>query len=114
MELGFDEANPFVCGKTAETRAFDDKFKTDAIGGAKKAHKIYEDKQVGTLFAGRATQWIRAKAKSATPFFLYFVTSNIHHPFTLAKRFQGTSQAGRDGDFIHELDWIVNSASSLS
>ena len=37
---------------------------------------------------------------------------SIHHqhppPLTLRRlRFQGTSQAGRYGDFIHELDWIV-------
>jgi hypothetical protein len=31
----------------------------------------------------------------------------IHHPFTPAKRFQGTSQCGLYGDSIHELDWIV-------
>ncbi|SVE20048.1 uncharacterized protein METZ01_LOCUS472902, partial [marine metagenome] len=105
--VGLDKGDPFVYGKKAETRAFEEKFKTDAIGGAKKAHKIYDDEQVGTAFAGRATDWIRAKAKSGTPFFLYFATSNIHHPFTPAKRFQGTSQAGRYGDFIHELDWIV-------
>jgi arylsulfatase A-like enzyme len=89
------------------TRPFDEKFKTNAIGGAEKAHKIYDDEQVGTTFAGKATDWIRARAKSGNPFFLYFATSNIHHPFTPAKRFQGTSQAGRYGDFIHELDWIV-------
>ena len=28
-------------------------------------------------------------------------------PFTPAERFQGTSQCGLYGDFIHELDWIV-------
>jgi arylsulfatase A-like enzyme len=105
--VGLDKADPFVYGKTAETRAFDEKFKTDAIGGAKKAHKMFDDEQVGTTFAGRVTDWIRAKVKSSNPFFLYFATSNIHHPFTPAKRFRGTSQAGRYGDFIHELDWIV-------
>ena len=105
--VGFDKADPFVYGQKAETRVFEEKFKTDAIGGAKKAHKIYDDELVGTTFASKATDWIRSKAKSSNPFFLYFATSNIHHPFTPAKRFQGTSQAGRYGDFIHELDWIV-------
>ena len=37
----------------------------------------------------------------------HVATTNIHHPFTPAPRFQGTSQAGRYGDFIHELDWIA-------
>ncbi len=41
------------------------------------------------------------------PFFLYLATTNIHHPFTPAPQFNGTSQCGRYGDFIHELDWMV-------
>ena len=53
----------------------------------------------------KATTWI--KEKKDQPFFLYFATTNIHHPFTPAPRFVGTSQAGIYGDFIHELDWIV-------
>ncbi len=53
----------------------------------------------------KAVEWIDKKKDA--PFFLYLATTNIHHPFTPAKRFQGTSKAGRYGDFIHELDWIV-------
>ena len=41
------------------------------------------------------------------PFFLYFPTTNIHHPFTPAPQFKGTSQCGLYGDFIHEFDWMV-------
>ena len=82
--VGFDKADPFVYGQKAQTRVFEEKFKTDAIGGAKKAHKIYDDELVGTTFASKATDWIRSKAKSSNPFFLYFATSNIHHPFTPA------------------------------
>ncbi len=41
------------------------------------------------------------------PFFLLFATPQIHHPFTPHQRFQGTSECGRYGDFIHELDWMV-------
>ena len=52
-----------------------------------------------------AVQFIeRNKSK---PFFLYLATTNIHHPFTPAKQFVGTSECGLYGDFIHELDWIV-------
>jgi arylsulfatase A-like enzyme len=38
---------------------------------------------------------------------MYLATTNIHHPFTPAKQFIGTSECGLYGDFIHELDWIV-------
>lgn len=73
--------------------------------GAKEAHKIYNDFTLGTTLTEKACNWI--KERDEKPFFLYFSTTNIHHPFTPAKRFQGTSESGLYGDFIHELDWIV-------
>ena len=80
------------------------------FGGAVEAHRLYNDFELGTTLTERATQWIRDRAprdQTSDPFFLYFATTNIHHPITPAKRFQGTSQCGLYGDFIHELDWIV-------
>lgn len=77
----------------------------NAFGGAKKAHALFNDYQVGTTFAEKSVEWITARQNK--PFFLYLATTNIHHPFTPAKRFQGTSQCGLYGDSIHELDWIV-------
>ena len=73
--------------------------------GAAAAHKLYDDYAVGTKLAERACAWI--KERRDNPFFLYFATTNIHHPFTPAKRFQGTSECGLYGDFVHELDWMV-------
>jgi arylsulfatase A-like enzyme len=73
--------------------------------GAIQAHKLYNDYQVGTTFAKKSVEWI--KQRKGKPFFLYMATTNIHHPFTPAKRFQGTSQCGLYGDYIHELDWMV-------
>ncbi len=75
------------------------------FGGAIAAHMLYNDYQVGTTLAEKSVQWINASKDK--PFFLYLATTNIHHPFTPAKRFQGTSQCGLYGDYIHELDWIV-------
>ncbi len=77
----------------------------NVFGGAKEAHKLFNDYQVGTTFAEKSVEWI--KTRKDKPFFLYLATTNIHHPFTPAKRFQGTSQCGLYGDSIHELDWIV-------
>ena len=75
------------------------------FSGATDAHKIYNDFTIGTTLTQRATQWIRKRDKA--PFFLYLSTTHIHHPFTPAPRFQGSSQCGLYGDFIHELDWMV-------
>ncbi len=73
--------------------------------GGVEAHKRYNDYTVGEVLAGKAVEWIAEKKRD--PFFLYLSTSHIHHPFTPGKRFQGTSEAGLYGDFIHELDWMV-------
>ncbi len=75
------------------------------FGGAAEAHRLFNDYQVGTTLAEKSVAWINAHKDN--PFFLYLATTNIHHPFTPAKRFQGTSQCGLYGDSIHELDWMV-------
>ena len=75
------------------------------FAGAVEAHKNFNDFEVGTKLTEKATEWIKARGEK--PFFAYFSTTNVHHPFTPAKRFQGTSEAGWYGDFVHELDWIV-------
>ena len=103
--VGYDPDDPFVYGDTAETRSFREKFGMTTIGGARAAHALYNDEQVGTTLKNKAIEWIQANYKN--PFFLYLATTNIHHPFSSAPRFQGTSDSGIYGDFIHELDWIV-------
>jgi len=103
--VGLDANDPFVYGQLPKTKVIEEKRKLDDIGGAEKAHDLYDDYQVGTTLAGKAVSWI--KMHKDEPFFLYFPTTNIHHPFTPHTRFQGTSEAGRYGDFVHELDWIV-------
>ncbi len=75
------------------------------IGGAEAAHKLYVDSLVGMTLKNKAQEWIRTH--KSQPFFLYFPTTNIHHPFTPARRFLGSSNAGWYGDFVHELDWMV-------
>ena len=103
--VGLAADDPFVFGRKAKTREFFEKMGMNQIGGADAAHTLYDDEAVGTTLTGKAVDWIKARGKD--PFFLYLATTNIHHPFTPAPRFKGTSQCGPYGDFIHELDWIV-------
>lgn len=42
-----------------------------------------------------------------TPFFLYFPLTSPHTPIVPNEPFQGKSGAGRYGDFVCEVDWIV-------
>ncbi len=104
--VGLVPDDPMVYGKKANTRYFDEKFGIDEMGGAQEAHKLYKDREVGTHLKDKAVDWI--KEHKDNPFFLYFAPTNIHHPFTPAPRFIGTSGAGPYGDFIHELDWMVS------
>ncbi|MEM9365485.1 MAG: sulfatase-like hydrolase/transferase [Planctomycetota bacterium] len=103
--VGLVDDDPFVFGKRAKTREFFEKMGLSQIGGADAAHSLYDDEAVGTTLTGKAVEWIETRGED--PFFLYLATTNIHHPFTPAPRFQGTSGCGPYGDFIHELDWIV-------
>ncbi|VGO19405.1 sulfatase family protein [Pontiella sulfatireligans] len=103
--VGLLPEDPFVYGKKAKTQEIHEKMRLDEIGGADASHALYDDYFVGTKLTEKAVEWIKARKKK--PFFLYLATTNIHHPFTPAPRFQGTSECGLYGDFVHELDWIV-------
>ena len=110
--VGLDPSDPLVYGQNAETREYPEKMGINQIGGGRAAHAEYADDQVGTRLKEKAVEWIVEQTEpnedgADQPFFLYLATTNIHHPFTPAARFQGSSRCGRYGDFIHELDWIV-------
>lgn len=108
--VGYDTADPLVFGKkpVSPTPTFPPEASRkgpNRFGGALKAHQIYDDEKTGELMTEKATSWINEN--KGKPFFLYFPTTHIHHPFTPAPRFKGTSQCGLYGDYIHELDWMV-------
>ena len=104
--LGLDPADPLVHGGKPPTQPFPEKILTaNPVSGGRAAHALYQDEQLGTQFTEKAVAWIRERKPG--PFFLLFTPPHIHHPFTPHPRFKGTSEAGRYGDFIHELDWIV-------
>ncbi len=101
--------DPFDYNKGAGTQGYTEelheKMKLDDIGGAKAAHALFKDHEVGLHLADKAVDWIDANKDSS--FFMILSTTHIHHPFTPAPQFQGTSDAGLYGDFLHELDHIV-------
>ena len=107
--VGYDPKDPFVVGEKSVTQEWPAKGGYSRLGGAKEAHLLYEDEKIGTTLKNKAVEWIKEthKENSDNPFFLYLATTNIHHPFTPAPQFKGSSECGRYGDFIHELDWIV-------
>ncbi|MCM8543336.1 MAG: arylsulfatase, partial [Lentisphaeraceae bacterium] len=108
--LGWDPNDPLIFGKKpySKTPTFPHeagKKTPNKFSGAKKAHEIYHDERTGTLLVEKSIKWIEENKEK--PFFLFMPTTNIHHPFTPAPKFKGTSQCGLYGDFVHELDWMV-------
>ncbi len=105
--VGYTPDDPFVYGDqtlVSKTEVYPDKT-MGIIGGADEAHLLYRDREVGTTLKDKAIDWIKENKKK--PFFLYYATTNIHHPFTPAEQFVGKSKIGMYGDFLLELDWIV-------
>ena len=102
--LGLDPKDPFVMGGMSPSRPYPEKF-LHGIHGAKAAHALYKDDELSSTLTQKSIDWIHQHRDG--PFFLYLATNNIHHPFTPAPRFIGTSGCGLYGDFMQELDWNV-------
>jgi arylsulfatase A-like enzyme len=75
------------------------------ISGGQVAHDLYRDEELGSTLTEKAVRWLSQQKDS--PFFLYFATPHIHHPFTPGPRFKNSSVAAGYGDFIQEFDWMV-------
>lgn len=102
--VGIDAQDPIVPRGVHHAQRFPEK-NLDGLGGGRKAHEAYRDREVGEVLARRSRAWIRDHRDG--PFFLYVATPHIHHPFTPAERFVGSTTIGRYGDYLAELDWMV-------
>lgn len=47
------------------------------------------------------------EAAGDRPVFLWFATFHVHLPHIPGRRFLGSSEAGRYGDYVQELDWLA-------
>ncbi len=56
----------------------------------------------------RSVEFIaEASKENSKPFFLYFALTAPHTPIAPLTQFEGKSKAGRYGDFVYEVDWVV-------
>jgi arylsulfatase A-like enzyme len=56
----------------------------------------------------KAVEYVGERAReSDRPFFLYMPLTAPHTPIVPAPEFQGKSEAGLYGDFVHQVDWTV-------
>jgi arylsulfatase A-like enzyme len=100
--LGLDPADPlrFHKGHMSSRGKIE-----DWADGGEAARALYVDEEIGATLVDHAVDFIERNAKQR--FLLYLATTHIHHPFTPAAAFRGTSDAGVYGDFVQELDWMV-------
>ena len=93
----------------------DDHFSTDytseAQQGRGKAALVIDaphrkDEHVMTMLTDKTVQWI-GQQKPDRPFFLFYTPVAVHEPVTPSQKLQGSSAAGKFGDWVHELDRSV-------
>jgi len=108
--VGLDPADPLIYKKGGKTHGIPYPEKNTAnprmvnVIGGKAAHALYVDEESAEHLTGKALNWMNVQQE---PFFLYYASHNIHHPFTPHPYFQGKSECGLYGDFVEELDWSV-------
>ncbi|MFM2141777.1 MAG: hypothetical protein RLZZ476_321 [Verrucomicrobiota bacterium] len=70
-----------------------------------RIEEIYTDEAVKFIRSTQATKNQEPGTKNtAQPFFLYFPHTAVHTPIHPGKAFQGSSQNGRFGDWVQEVD----------
>ncbi|MDO8541580.1 MAG: arylsulfatase [Opitutaceae bacterium] len=100
--VGLDPADPIHIVPAADTK---EGYGHGISTGAAKAHAARPKDRIDLILADKAVQFIAHPG--STPFFLYLAFLAPHVPIAPAPEFQDTSQAGRYGDFIQQLDTCV-------
>ena len=69
--------------------------------------KDYKIENVLPDLTEKAIEYIHERAKTKSPFFLYFPLNAPHGPIAPSEEFQGSTEAGPYGDLIHQIDSVV-------
>lgn len=69
----------------------------------------FDLEDVDLVFLRKSREFLEQHVRQSPtkPFFLFHSAQAVHLPSFAAPQFQGKTQAGPHGDFIHQLDWIV-------
>ncbi|MFC3417365.1 sulfatase family protein [Algoriphagus hitonicola] len=67
----------------------------------------WSDVDMADHFLEKAQSYVKEKASSDQPFFLYYALQQPHVPRTPHPRFEGKSGMGPRGDVILEADWVI-------
>ncbi|NQU54477.1 MAG: arylsulfatase, partial [Bacteroidetes bacterium] len=67
----------------------------------------WELDEVMPTLTKKAVEYIKGRKGRDEPFFLYFPWTSPHAPIVPTEEFQGTTEAGGYGDFMHQSDWTA-------
>ena len=95
--FAFIENNRFTEAPTAEKK----------WGRKGAAAPGFDAADVLPTLARKAAEYITARSKEQTPFFLYLPLTSPHTPILPTKEWQGKSGLNHYGDFVMETDWAV-------
>ncbi|WP_300435569.1 sulfatase [Christiangramia sp.] len=70
-------------------------------------NKKWEQSQLTADYTEEAVKFINNSAGENSPFFLYLPYNMPHVPIEASEKFKGSSQSGRYGDVIQEIDWSM-------
>lgn len=114
LEVGFDYAFVDIANRAgvyvenhriAGWRA-DDPIRFDGrnLVSGQSAFTMRNEENAGVLHEKALAFLERSKDQA---FYLHYAPNNIHTPLTPSSKYAGSSQAGKYGDFVHELDGSV-------
>ena len=75
--------------------------------GTQPARIVYEQSWFTRTLAWRSEAFVRSSVAEGAPFFLYLPHPMPHVPLFPGPDFDGTTEQGRYGDVIAEIDWTV-------
>ncbi len=117
LECGFDyhfgtpgsNDVPAPVGKRQNREVFDTcnkfTFQVPLIRGREVVEFPVNQELLTKRYTEEAVKWIHARKEKR--FFLYLAHNMPHAPVFASKKFQGTSDGGRYGDVVEEIDWSV-------
>lgn len=117
LECGFDyhfgtpgsNDVPAPVGKRQNREVFDTcnkfTFQVPLIRGREVVEFPVNQELLTKRYTEEAVKWIHARKEER--FFLYLAHNMPHAPVFASEKFQGTSDGGRYGDVVEEIDWSV-------
>jgi len=91
-----------------ETNHYEDEGGIPVLRNGEVVERPADPARLTSMYTDEAIRWIKScvkDKKKTEPFFLYLPHTMLHHPLGVSEPFIGTSNWGKYGDAIHEMDY---------